>query len=99
MIPQLKNIPRIRRDGEIIFQPDIGVELQVPDPEGQVQALIDLLDGRSGLEKVHACMRRRWPELSLEEVGAGVEGWRGGGPSVLWLCGDDARQTVWRDRV
>ena len=73
VIPRLKNMPHFRRADEIIFQPDIGVEFQVPDPEGQVQSLIDLLDGRRGLDEVHASMQRRWPELSFDDVRDGIE--------------------------
>jgi molybdopterin/thiamine biosynthesis adenylyltransferase len=59
-------------DGEITLLPDTGIELSLPDPEGQVAALLDLLDGDRTLGEVASVLRQRWPSLSRADVEEGI---------------------------
>jgi molybdopterin/thiamine biosynthesis adenylyltransferase len=73
MIPRLKEFTRFAREAEVVFRPDLGMEWTLPDPEGQVRYLLDLLDGTRTVEAVHAEMQRCWPALSLSDVRGGIE--------------------------
>jgi molybdopterin/thiamine biosynthesis adenylyltransferase len=70
--PVLKRYDRAVADGEITLLPDTGIEFSLSDPDGQVAALLDLLDGSRSLDEVASALRERWPSLSREDVEAGI---------------------------
>jgi molybdopterin/thiamine biosynthesis adenylyltransferase len=71
--PRLKtSYSRIDTEGEISLFREAGSWLSLPDPDGQLGALIDLLDGTRSTAAVAAAMTRRWPELTVAEVAEGI---------------------------
>ena len=59
-------------NGEITLTRETGVEVTLPDPDGQVLALLDLLDGRRTIDGVSRAMVGRWPGLTPGDVREGV---------------------------
>ena len=59
-------------NGEITLTRETGVEVNLPDPDGQVLALLDLLDGRRTFDGVSRAMVGRWPGLTPGDVREGV---------------------------
>src|SRR5579872_6442337 len=74
MLPRLKSFEYFSRDGSFVACPDVGVELHIHDPDGQVERLCALIDGRRGAEAIHVEMQARWPELTLADIVEGLEG-------------------------
>jgi molybdopterin/thiamine biosynthesis adenylyltransferase len=71
--PCLKPYTRLVENGEITLVRETGVEVTLPDPDGQVLALIDLLDGSRTLDEVARTMVERWPELRPDDVEEGID--------------------------
>jgi molybdopterin-synthase adenylyltransferase len=67
-----KSYTRLVANGEITLTRETGVEVTLPDPEGQVLSLLDLLDGRRTLDEVSQAMVGRWPGLTPEDVAEGI---------------------------
>jgi molybdopterin/thiamine biosynthesis adenylyltransferase len=70
--PRLKSFTRRVQNGEITLVRETGVEMTVPDPEGQVLALLELLDGGRTTDAVAAAMTERWPGLTPDDVAEGI---------------------------
>jgi hypothetical protein len=70
--PRLKSYARQVTADEIILSRDAGVEIILSDPDGQVLALLDLLDGTRILSELAAVLAQRWPDLTVEAVAEGV---------------------------
>ena len=71
--PSLKSsYTRLVENGEITLTRETGVEVTLPDPEGQVLALLDLLDGRRTIDGVSRAMIGRWPGLTPGDVREGI---------------------------
>lgn len=70
----MKNFNRLIDGDRIVILQDLGVELVIPDPGGQIGRLLDLLDGSRTVQQAHEGLKEQWPELSLDEVQEGVTG-------------------------
>ena len=70
--PCLKSYSRLAQNGEITLTRETGVELTLPDPDGQVLALLDLLDGTRTIDEATRAMVGRWPDLTPADVAEGV---------------------------
>jgi molybdopterin/thiamine biosynthesis adenylyltransferase len=71
--PRLKSsYTRIKSEGEISLFREAGSWLSLPDPDGQLDALLDLLDGTHTTQAIAAAMAHRWPELTAAEVEEGI---------------------------
>jgi len=71
--PQLKSYSRRIGESAIALVPDTGIEFTLEDPEGQVRALLDLLDGTRTVDELAVALAARWPELTTADVVQGVE--------------------------
>jgi molybdopterin-synthase adenylyltransferase len=58
--------------GAITLRQDAGVDFAIEDPEGQVKALLDLLDGTRTIDEITSALAGRWPKLTSRDVGQGV---------------------------
>jgi molybdopterin/thiamine biosynthesis adenylyltransferase len=56
----------------IVLMPDPGVEFTLEDPDGQVKALLDHLDGPQTVESIATSLATRWPNLTADDVARGV---------------------------
>jgi molybdopterin/thiamine biosynthesis adenylyltransferase len=71
--PRLKaNFRRIPGDGELSLFREAGVWITLPDPDGQLSALLDLLDGTRSVESAAAQLAGRWPALTVSDVDEGI---------------------------
>src|SRR4030095_4834779 len=59
-------------EGQVTLIQELGVEATLPDPEGQVLALLELADGSRTVDQLAAAMVERWPELRRADVASGV---------------------------
>lgn len=71
--PRLKRFARVAAEDAIVVSPDAGVSITLGDPDGQVEALLDLLDGARTLGEIARLLARRWPQLTPHDVRAGIE--------------------------
>jgi molybdopterin/thiamine biosynthesis adenylyltransferase len=62
-----KSIPYFTADGGIHFRL-AGTLISLDDPDGQVLALLELLDGTRDAGQVHQALAPRFPDLTLQEV-------------------------------
>lgn len=60
-------IPYFNADGSVHFRLT-GTLTSIEDPEGQVLALLELLDGRRDLDAIWRELNARFPDVSLEDV-------------------------------
>lgn len=72
MRPQLKSFIKWPSVGEVTLVRESGIQMTLPDPEGQVEALLDLLDGSRTIVELAAALSDRWPELTPEAVAEGI---------------------------
>jgi molybdopterin/thiamine biosynthesis adenylyltransferase len=70
--PRLKSFSRLVTNDEIVLIRDKGVELTLPDSEGQVLMLLNLLDGTRSVREAAEAMTLHWPSLTLEDVVEGI---------------------------
>ena len=70
--PRAKRYGRVLENGRLVLAPDDGITFAIPDPEGQVLALLDLLDGTRTIEAVARELQRWWPPLTVTDVREGV---------------------------
>jgi molybdopterin/thiamine biosynthesis adenylyltransferase len=70
--PRLKPFERRRAEGSIVLWRELGVEYVLSDASGQVDALLDLLDGTRTLAEVRDALAARWPELGAGDVADGL---------------------------
>jgi molybdopterin/thiamine biosynthesis adenylyltransferase len=70
--PCLKAFTRLVENGEITLTRETGVEMTLPDPDGQVLTLLGLLDGRRTIDEVSRAMIGRWPGLTPAGVAEGI---------------------------
>jgi molybdopterin/thiamine biosynthesis adenylyltransferase len=70
---------RLVANGEITLTRETGVEMTLPDPDGQVLALLDLLDGDRTIDEVSRAMAERWPGLTADDVAEGIAALDGAG--------------------
>jgi molybdopterin/thiamine biosynthesis adenylyltransferase len=66
--PRLKPYLRQAVGDEIVFTPDAGVAITLPDPAGQVTALLELLDGRRTMDEVALALAGQWAELTRGDI-------------------------------
>ena len=69
MRPRLKPLHTIRENGTLELKRELGVYFELPDEDGQVAALLGLLDGERTIEQISAAM----PALSEQDVVAAVK--------------------------
>ncbi|HKE98570.1 MAG TPA: ThiF family adenylyltransferase [Actinomycetes bacterium] len=72
--PRVKTYWKQTTEGGITLIQELGVQATLPDPDGQVLALLELADGTRALPELHAAMAERWPELTRADVAAGLAG-------------------------
>ena len=72
MKPRLKGFGQLRAGDEITLVRDAGVELTLPDPDGQVAALLDLLDGTRAAADLAGELGGRWSDLTPTDVAEGL---------------------------
>jgi molybdopterin/thiamine biosynthesis adenylyltransferase len=70
--PRLKRFTRITEPGSVTLVREPGVEYTLSDPDGQVTALLDLLDGTRGVATVGSDLRRQFPELTASDIMDGI---------------------------
>jgi hypothetical protein len=56
--------------GTVWLTGDHGSELLLADPDGWVQELVDLLDGRSSRSAIHRALHVRWSHVADSDVAA-----------------------------
>ena len=72
MRPLLKPFLHQRDTDNLMLVRDVGDAFELPDPDGQIETLIKLLDGTRTPEQVTADIRTRWPELTGSDVRDGI---------------------------
>ncbi len=70
--PRLKSFSKLATEDEVVLIRDKGVELTLPDPEGQVLMLLNLLDGTRSVREAAEAMALHWPSLALADVVEGI---------------------------
>ncbi|HET9877537.1 MAG TPA: ThiF family adenylyltransferase [Mycobacterium sp.] len=72
VLPQLKHSnPPFPGDG-VVYIGGYGEATEIPDPDGAILRLIELLDGSHTVEQVHAELAVRYPHVTLDEVRTAV---------------------------
>ena len=70
--PRLKSFVRHVAGGEVTLVREPGVQFTFPDSEGQILALLDLLDGSRTVLDAARSMRLMWPDLTPDDIADGV---------------------------
>src|SRR3712207_5936961 len=70
--PRLKSFTRVIAYGHVSLIRETGVQVHLPDPDGQVLALLELLDGSRTIEAIARDLAPQWPELTVEGVAEGI---------------------------
>jgi molybdopterin-synthase adenylyltransferase len=86
--PCLKSYTRMTSAAGITFHQEVGVQFTLPDPDGQVLALLELLDGTRAIDEITLALAATWPQLTAGDVAEGIACLDGAG-----LLEDAAAQT------
>lgn len=68
----MKGHARETRGGALVLTREPGIETTIPDPDGQVGDLLDLLDGERTVGEIAEALAARWPDLTLESIEEGI---------------------------
>jgi molybdopterin/thiamine biosynthesis adenylyltransferase len=73
-MPRVKPIYPVYRVADTAFRigAQFGITAEIEDAEGQMWALVQLLDGRHDVPSIATAMRKRFPALSDEDVRDGI---------------------------
>lgn len=70
--PRLKDFRKLVTADEIVLIQEAGVEITLPDPDGQVRALLNLLDGSRTIKQATYLIMARWPQVTPADVAEAV---------------------------
>lgn len=70
--PQFKGYAWRQLPGEIHISREVGIDLFIADPDGQVAALLGLLDGSRTVAQLARALAERWPELTQDDTAQGL---------------------------
>jgi molybdopterin/thiamine biosynthesis adenylyltransferase len=68
VLPQLKHMAPLFSAGDMLYVGGYGEAAEIPDPDGVIRCLLELLDGTRSIEKAHADLAAAHPQISLEDV-------------------------------
>jgi molybdopterin/thiamine biosynthesis adenylyltransferase len=73
VLPQLKHTSPIFVLDDVIYVGGYGEATEIPDPEGSIRLLFDLLDGSRTVAELHEGVAARYPQVTLDEVRTAID--------------------------
>lgn len=72
ILPQLKPMAPLFTSGEFLYVGGYGEAAEIPDSDGSIRRLLELLDGTRAIEQAHADLTIDYPNITLADVRTAV---------------------------
>jgi molybdopterin/thiamine biosynthesis adenylyltransferase len=72
ILPKLKHMAPLFTSGQLLYVGGYGQAAEIPDPDGSVRRLLELLDGTRTVQEAHAALVADYPGITLADAQTAV---------------------------